>query len=176
LEPLGPFKSRAPIGNLPKVSKVKPTTVQLQHHPRYKYPAQSLLRAIDIENRLRYDVDGRSELFFSETPVELGSILIVDMVSSRITPQRRSFAGVLMGFTSRGLTSNLTLRTISIGVGVEMKIPIYSPMITKITLVKGPSEELLVERGYVKNPKAIDFEQVENIVLRFRNQQSRLDK
>jgi ribosomal protein L19 len=179
LEAVGPFIPRPPIGNLPKVRSIRPETVQLQHHPRFRYPAQSLMRAIDIENRFRYDTDKRTDLFFSESRIRPGSIVIVDMISSRVNPQKRSFAGVYLGVTERGLMSNITLRSQVMGVFVEMKIPIYSPMVQKFTMVQEAPESLRDMKSVFwlreKSHPDIQFEEIENMVLKYKNQQSRLN-
>jgi ribosomal protein L19 len=180
LASVGPFIPRPPIGNLPKVHNINPTTVQLQHHPRYRYPAQSLMRAIDIENRFRYDTDKRTNLFFSNDRIRPGSILLVEMISSRVNPQKRSFAGVLLGVTERGLMSNITILSQVMGVGVEMKIPIYSPMVQKFLLVKEAPESFREMKSVYwlreKKHPDIQFEEIENIVIKYKNQQSRLNK
>ncbi len=53
LAPLGPWIPKEAKGSLPDVSNIKPTDIQLQHHPRYRKQPQTLLRAIDLENRFR---------------------------------------------------------------------------------------------------------------------------
>lgn len=173
---IGAFNPRTAIGTLPKVGRIPPQSIQLQPHPRAKNHPQTLLRAIDVENRVRYDTDKRSELFFGENAVQVGCILLVDQITSRITPQKRSFAGVLMQVRQRGLTSNFVLRNVAMGVGVEMTIPIFSPMVTKISVLKEPPADLDIARLQARKDKSgVDFDEIENIVIRYKNQQARLN-
>jgi ribosomal protein L19 len=193
LQTVGPFVPRPPIGNLPKVHRINPTKVQLQHHPRYRYPAQSLMRAIDIENRFRYDTDKRTQLFFSidtapekvneesqtdnDLVVKPGCILLVDMISSRVNPQRRSFSGVVLGVTKRGIMSSVSILSQVMGVQVEMSVPIYSPMVQRFVVVRGaPASTKDLKTAYWIRDKPCEgvvLEEVEGIVSKFRNVEAR---
>ncbi|KAJ3260524.1 hypothetical protein HK103_000666 [Boothiomyces macroporosus] len=176
LEPLGYFIPRKPLDKLPNVKGISPQELNLPPHPRYRKEPQTLMRSIDYENQLRYDVDGRTRMFLSEKTVKPGAILLVEQVSSRLSPQSRSFAGVLMEVKRKGLASNITLRSVVMGTGVQMKIPIFSPMVTKITVLQEPPTELEgnTEPIYwaIEEPEksGIDFENVENILLKYNNQ------
>ncbi|KAJ3323662.1 hypothetical protein HDV06_001392 [Boothiomyces sp. JEL0866] len=176
LEPLGYFIPRKPLDRLPNVKGINPQELNLPPHPRHRKEPQTLMRSIDYENQLRYDVDGRTKMFLSEKTVKPGAILLVEQVSSRLSPQSRSFAGVLMEVKRKGLASNITLRSVVMGTGVQMKIPIFSPMVTKIIVLQDPPKELEDNTDPVywaiEEPEksGIDFENVENILLRYNNQ------
>lgn len=46
------------------------------------------------------------------------------------------FQGVIIALNNAGATKTITVRKISFGVGVERIFPLYSPKISKITVVK----------------------------------------
>jgi large subunit ribosomal protein L19 len=48
----------------------------------------------------------------------------------------QAFEGVVIGRSNKGLNSNFTVRKISYGEGVERVFPLYSPLITEITVVR----------------------------------------
>jgi hypothetical protein len=104
---VGPWKPAEAKGRLPDVTHIQPQDIQLQKHPRFRKGPQSLMRAIDLENRFRYDRDrARTNLFFDENPqAKPGCILLVDIISSRVNPQPKYFAGVLLGIREKGIAN-----------------------------------------------------------------------
>lgn len=125
------------------MSNLDPHSVQLQRHPQQKKGPQSLIRSIDLENRFRYDRDGRHEAFFGDNAtIKPGCVLLVDQITSRTAPQTKYFAGVLLGVRKRGIMSNMVLRGVVMGTGVEMVFPLFSPMISKLTVLKQPPEQV----------------------------------
>lgn len=48
----------------------------------------------------------------------------------------QAFEGVVIARSNRGLNSNFTVRKISYGEGVERVFPLYSPLISEITVVR----------------------------------------
>jgi hypothetical protein len=76
LPALPPFTpSKAPLKRLPNMRGIPTSAIGLAAHPYSHRQPQTLLRAIDYENRLRYDSDGRSKLFDLDNP-ERFSVLI----------------------------------------------------------------------------------------------------
>ena len=120
----------------------------------------------------------RSELFWGSNRTAVpGCVLLVDQITSRINPQQKYFAGVLLGVRERGIMSNMVLRSVVMDVGVEMTIPIFSPMISNITVLKDPPEDLKESEmkdvfwsreKYAKS--SLNFEEIEGIVLKHKNQ------
>lgn len=50
---LGAWKAKEAKGALPDVTHIRPSDIQLQHHPRWRKGCQTLMRAIDLEARFR---------------------------------------------------------------------------------------------------------------------------
>jgi ribosomal protein L19 len=171
----GPFNPKPTIGSLPKVHRIPPSKLNLQHHPRYKYPCQTLMRSIDVENRFRMDFDDRSELFFGKDCVAVGSIILVDQIQSRDGNQVKSFAGVYLGKNNKGLMSSIVVRSLVMGVGVEQRIPIYSPMVSRFVVLKESRFEKVENVYFLRKEKSdlVDFEEIENLMIKFKNQESR---
>ncbi|KAJ3305351.1 hypothetical protein HDV03_001644 [Kappamyces sp. JEL0829] len=182
----GPWKPKEAKGSLPDVSNIAPREIQLQSHPRFRKGPQSLLRAIDLENRFRYDADrSRTNMFFgSDAAAKPGCILLVDMISSRVNPQPKHFAGVLLGIREKGLLqrlttgimSNIVLRTVVMGVGVEQTIPVFSPMVSSFTILRPAPSSLSSKsavywiRNKYTDTKGIDFGEIEGMVMKHKNQ------
>ncbi|KAJ3027619.1 UNVERIFIED_CONTAM: hypothetical protein HDU68_003492, partial [Siphonaria sp. JEL0065] len=97
-----------------------------------------LLRSLDAELCARHDFDNRTALFdpANQDRIEPGSIVLVDQLSSRSAPRKLSFAGVLLNIKRRGILSTITVRNYVLGTGVEVVYPIYSPMVTRIKVLK----------------------------------------
>ncbi|KAJ3000622.1 hypothetical protein HDV02_004307 [Globomyces sp. JEL0801] len=182
LSPFQPFVPRKPLAKLPNVKGIPPRQLHLPNHPRAKMEPQTLLRSIDFESQLRFDVDGRSKMFLDKNPTVLpGAILLVEQISSRSSPQKRSFAGVYLGLRKKGVLSNIVLRTLVMGTGVEMVIPIFSPMVLKFIVLKDSNVSLedqkMKDINWIREhpeKSGVDFNEIENIVIRYKNQQLRL--
>jgi ribosomal protein L19 len=164
-------------GDLPEISNLKPTEIQLQANPLFRKQPQTLMRQIDLENRFRY-FPSRQDLFFGQRLIKPGCILLVDQITSRLNPQVKYFAGVVLGIRESGITSRIVLRGLVMGVGVEMTFPIFSPMISKFTVLQEPPEKLLgqVACYWIRDkPRecGIDFGAIEFMVMKHKNQQLR---
>jgi ribosomal protein L19 len=106
-----------------------------------------------------------------------GCVLLVDQITSRVNPQQKYFAGVLLGVREKGIMSNMVLRSMVMDVGVEMTIPIFSPMISNITVLKDAPEDIKEKEAknvywarekYAKS--SLNFEEIEGMVLKHKNQ------
>lgn len=97
-----------------------------------------LMTAIELEHRLRYDPDGRTNLFRSGTEQEVfpGSVLAVEQITSRSNPRKTCFRGILRDVRKLGISTSISLESIILGTQVTMRFMIYSPMITKIQVLK----------------------------------------
>ncbi|KAI8617115.1 translation protein SH3-like domain-containing protein, partial [Chytriomyces sp. MP71] len=82
--------------------------------------------------------DNRTALFARDSPdaIEPGSIVLVEQISSRSSPRKLAFAGILLAVNRRGLLSTITVRNYVLGTGVEVVYPVYSPMVTRIKVLK----------------------------------------
>lgn len=105
----------------------------------------------------------------------IGCVLLVDQITSRVNPQAKHFAGVLLGIKKSGVTSHIVLRSLVMDVGVEMSIPIYSPMITQFTVlkeapkdIKGSSACYWTRNKYAKS--GLDYQEIEAMVVKHKNQ------
>ena len=91
----------------------QPESVDLNPSPTWQNPSETLLRAIDLDMRGRLDHAGRyADLFATSAPnrIPIGSVVLVDYVSSRTQPRLQSFSGVLLEVQHRGIMTNFTLR------------------------------------------------------------------
>ncbi|KAJ3119444.1 hypothetical protein HK100_000317 [Physocladia obscura] len=116
---------------------------ELPADPRAKLYGHRLLRAVDKDLRARalpedHAADNRVALFAKGGPeaVEPGSVLLVEQLSSRSSPRKLAFAGVLLNINRRGILSSFTLRNYVLGSAVELVFPIYSPMVSRIKVLK----------------------------------------
>lgn len=171
-EPLGVFQAKTALSRLPNLRNIRPETIQLQSHPRFRKQPQALMRAIDLENRYRYD-SKRSKLFFGdEATAKPGSIVLVDQITSRVAPQTKFFYGVLLGVRQKGLMSSMVIRHVVMGTGVEMSIPIYSPMVSRITVLRQNEALGKLPACYFIRDKVvegIDYNEIESMVIKYRN-------
>lgn len=165
------------VGSLPEIRGVKPTDIQLKANPLFRKQPQTLMRQIDLENRFRY-FSSRQDMFFGKKEVKPGCILLVDQITSRLNPQVKYFAGVVLGIRESGITSNIVLKGLVMGTGVEMTFPIFSPMISKFTVLQEPPENMIgqVACYWIRDKpreSGIDFGAIEFMVMKHKNQQLR---
>ena len=172
-EGLGPFKIKSALEKLPNVSNIKPEKLGLPAHPRYRYPAQSLLRAIDVEQRIRQENEYTEMIMNGK--FKPGSIVLVDQVTSRVNGQQQSFAGVLLGIRKRGILSSIVLKSVVSGVEVEMRVPIYSPLVTNIVVLKESPLEDMKSAYWLRDTKHkdINFEDIDHILVKYKNEEAR---
>lgn len=77
--------------------------------------------------------------------VNVGDTVEVDtLIRDGDKTRIQKFAGIIIAKKGRGLSSSITVRKISNGVGVEKILPVHSPNIGKITVQK---------RGNVRSSK-----------------------
>ena len=139
MEPLGFFTPKPPLGSrLPDISKVSAETLDIPMHRRFKKPHLQLIHAIELEHRLRCDYDGRTELFRTNSGREVfpGSILRIEQVTSRSNPRKLVYTGILKEVYKNSISSSIVLETVELGTTIKIRFPIYSPMITKIEVLK----------------------------------------
>ncbi|CAB52265.1 mitochondrial ribosomal protein subunit L19 [Schizosaccharomyces pombe] len=104
-----------------------------------------------FEKKCRSVLDEQSErfkMFHRSQPnrVRPGAVLLVESYSKY--PSKDSvnrFAGYLLRIRHRGPKSSILLRNVVMGVGVEYLLPIYSPQIKRIVVLK--------ENGLSKRPR-----------------------
>ena len=129
--PLGPFYPKpAPL----ELNRVEPPPDTLPDWREQK----TLIASLAEDHRIRHDFDNRSELFRKGGPdeVEPGSILLIEQIASRSRPRKQVFAGVVIAIRRKGIATNIVLRNYVLGTGVEMEFYIYSPMVTRIKVLK----------------------------------------
>lgn len=81
----------------------------------------------------------------------VGYTIRVDLRIIEGTRERiQAFEGLVMAIQGRGVSKTFTVRKVSQGIGVERIIPINSPKIAKITVVrKGKVRQ--AKLGYIRN-------------------------
>ncbi|KAJ3033841.1 hypothetical protein HDU99_010772, partial [Rhizoclosmatium hyalinum] len=145
---LPPFFPK-PSGDLKPV----PWFAAPKNQPREKAVSRRLLAAVDADLRQRHDFDARTALFEKDSPdaIEPGSVVLVEQLSSRSSPRKLAFAGVLLNVKRRGILSTITVRNYVLGTGVEVVYPIYSPMVSRIKVLKR------VSPGWSKGADQVNF-------------------
>ncbi|KAJ3295417.1 hypothetical protein HK104_002680 [Borealophlyctis nickersoniae] len=170
--PLGPFYPKPAEGPLPNVVGLHPNDIELPFHPRHRQYGHTLLRAIDVDHRARHDFDNRAELFRKGSPlaVQPGSVILIEQIASRSRPRKSIFAGVLIAIRRKGILTNIVVRNYVLRTGVEMVFPVFSPMISRIKVlkrVKGltAGDDVFWLR---KDPEAspLKFEDIDQLVAR----------
>lgn len=69
--------------------------------------------------------------------LKVGDTVEVDTVIREGNKQRiQKFKGLIIAMNGSGTSSMITVRKISYGVGVEKKLPVYSPNVSKIKVIK----------------------------------------
>src|SRR5258706_6415115 len=69
--------------------------------------------------------------------IKVGDTVEVDTIIREGNKQRiQKFKGLIIAIKGTGVTKMITVRKISYGVGVEKKLPVYSPNIGKIKVIK----------------------------------------
>ncbi len=69
--------------------------------------------------------------------VKVGDTVEVDTIIREGSKQRiQKFKGLVISMTGSGTQTMVTVRKISYGVGVEKKLPLYSPNVAKIKVIK----------------------------------------
>lgn len=98
-----------------------------------------ILTFLRREQREKLNADSRWSLFDrrSADKVNVGSVLKVTYYPSKSESNRpASFTGVLIALRRHPSEPTFSLRTIVDGVGVEQLFPVFSPLISKIEVVK----------------------------------------
>ncbi|KAJ3238974.1 hypothetical protein HDU81_006789 [Chytriomyces hyalinus] len=151
---LAPFEPKPADGPLHIFNRAThPSAADMPADPRASMYGHRLLRSIDADLRKRHDTDNRTALFTKGSPeaIEPGSIILVEQISSRSSPRKLAFAGVLLNVKRRGVLSSITVRNYVLGTGVEVVYPIYSPMVTRIKVLKR------VKPGFSKGGDQVNF-------------------
>ncbi len=73
-----------------------------------------------------------------ERPVlHIGDTVVVDTVIRETNKKRiQKFKGMIIAMKGKGITKTFTVRKISYGIGVEKILPLYSPNVAKIEVLK----------------------------------------
>ncbi|KAJ3410656.1 hypothetical protein HDV05_003512 [Chytridiales sp. JEL 0842] len=182
-EPLPPFYPKPAPPEFPDVRNISPQELGYPYHPRGHKPGRRLLREIDLDHRARHDFDNRTKMFAEGSPdaVEPGSVILVEQASSRSSPRKLMFAGVLMAVKRKGILSSITVRNYVLGTGIEMVFPIYSPMVTRIKVLKkvegfsgGKHQVYFLRKTPSKAPMA--FGKIADMVMREQEGEARREQ
>ena len=98
------------------------------------------MRRINADLTSRYDFDNRSVFFdrknHPDESIAPGSVLLLEQIQSRTKPTKSIFAGVLTNSRRKGIGSSFSIRYTLLGTTVDMRIPLYSPLLTRIKVLK----------------------------------------
>ena len=173
LPPFLPFQKTSKLKHI-KSTLLKPS-------PTSYRPTEILTSFIDSDLLARYDKKEYIKLFTDVNHlIPLGSVIMVDYVSSLTQPRMQSFAGILIAINKCGVATNFTVRHLVLKTPVEIKFPVLSPLITKITLLKraiGDPKDFNVE--LVRNDSSkleIGFGRVDEMAMRERENLKRIGK
>ncbi|KAL2918572.1 structural constituent of ribosome [Polyrhizophydium stewartii] len=183
-EALPYFKPKQALERLPNVVGIRPRDLELHADRRERHPNRVLMRAVDLEHRVRHDMDGRTQLITRGSPqaIPTGSVVMIEYVNSRSKARKQYFAGVLMEIRRKGIMSSLVLRNFVMGTGVEMLFPLYSPMIQKIRMLQPAAPELAARNKdsitwiREKPCPGVDYTKIEEMVARYRTTEERLER
>lgn len=114
------------------------------------------------EQREKLNADNRWCLFDKKSPekVGVGSILKVTYLTSKTESARpTSFMGVLIAVRRNCAEPTFILRSLVDGVGVEQLFPVFSPMISKIEVMKKAIKQKSNKAYWLreKPEKALEF-------------------
>lgn len=121
-----------------------------------------ILTFLRREQRDKLNTDSRWSLFDKKSTdkITVGSVLKVTYQTSKSESNRpATFSGVLIAIRRHPSEPTFSLRTIVDGVGVEQLFPVFSPLISRIEVVK----KAIKTKGYKaywlrdKPEKAVEF-------------------
>ncbi|KAJ3112445.1 hypothetical protein HK098_008121, partial [Nowakowskiella sp. JEL0407] len=96
------------------------------------------MQSIEYDQRIRHDPDSRRDYFDPSSPLYTppGTVLLIEQLTSRTRPQPQIFAGVLLEIRHRGIMTTIVLRNYVLKTAVELIVPVFSPMVSKIVVLK----------------------------------------
>ena len=102
------------------------------------------------------------------TPFNIGDTIKVSLKVREGDKERiQVFEGVCMAFSGGGARETFTVRKVSYGVGVERIIPLHSPLITKIQVIKS---------GRVRRAKLFYLRELRGKAARIKEKEYRPEK
>ncbi|KAH6559978.1 hypothetical protein BASA62_000253 [Batrachochytrium salamandrivorans] len=182
--PLPHFKIKPALKRLPDVRGIDPVSIELPKDRGANKTFRVMMRAIDLEHRVRHDHDGRTQLISASSPLAIspGSIVLIEYVTARSMARKQLFAGVLMVIKRQGIMSSFTLRNYVMGTGVVIQFPVYSPMVLKIKVLQPAAPELLKRKTddiswiLKRSCPGVDYTKIDEMVARYRLAEDRLAK
>ncbi|RKP09002.1 translation protein SH3-like domain-containing protein, partial [Thamnocephalis sphaerospora] len=72
----------------------------------------------------------------SQTCIKPGDVLLVESYTSRTKGTTSRFMGVCIALYRKGIDTNILVRNIVERVGVEIRFPVYSPMVKRIEILR----------------------------------------
>ncbi len=147
---LQPFVPKMPsTPNIPDVTGVDPKDLGIRWKKEWQAPHHTLMRGIDVTLREQYDQQNRWLTFDKE--MKLGSIVMVESVSSRTIPKRQVVTGVVVKKEYCGIASHYTITSLMNGTLVTVQMPLFSPNVLKIKILGSFSEEELFANGLLRD-------------------------
>lgn len=153
------FQPRYPFSkNVVTRNEVRTWPEQAPHTPKRERINKNIL---PIQMALMRETDpdhAKWSLFKNKAPTQIpiGSILSVDMWNNATAKQSfTTISGVLMAVHRRGASTTFRLRTLVEKLGVEQVIPLFSPALKDIHVVKralGPKSTIEERRALAQTP------------------------
>ncbi|KAJ1327158.1 hypothetical protein BSLG_010500 [Batrachochytrium salamandrivorans] len=167
-----------------RCARIDPVSIELPKDRGANKTFRVMMRAIDLEHRVRHDHDGRTQLISASSPLAIspGSIVLIEYVTARSMARKQLFAGVLMVIKRQGIMSSFTLRNYVMGTGVVIQFPVYSPMVLKIKVLQPAAPELLKRKTddiswiLKRSCPGVDYTKIDEMVARYRLAEDRLAK
>lgn len=100
-------------------------------------PSVSVMDAVRDHHTRLFDKGNRRQLFDNE--LALGQVVLVKRKLTSSDAQSQTFFGVLIEKSGHDLQAYIRLRTVMMQTGVELKIPVFSPLVQDIKILKSPT-------------------------------------
>jgi len=95
-----------------------------------QYLGQEIINKMGLRSRQAL-LDWRNPDYLSA-----GAVVQVQMISSKTSKKRTTLTGVVIAVRRHGVATNFTIRNRILDEGVEITLPLFSPMITNIRVLR----------------------------------------
>jgi ribosomal protein L19 len=110
-------------------------------HASLADPNINLLHAVRDHHARLLDKDSRRQLF--DDKLQLGQVVMIRRRVCASKPQQQMFFGVLIEKSGKDLQAYIRLRNIIMQTGVEMKVPVFSPLMDEIKIISEPAVKVI---------------------------------
>jgi large subunit ribosomal protein L19 len=99
----------------------------------------NMIEKVTMEEIERLDPTGEKRALVlrkSKTRIKPGDVVLVESYTSRTKGTTTRFMGICIALYRKGIDTSILLRNIIERVGVEMRFPVYSPMVKRIEILR----------------------------------------